>query len=161
MSPSPADGFPVVVAFDGSAPARAAIGAAVTLFGDRGLIVVTVWEPGLARVTQMQPDPMTYTYIVPSAEVVAAVDRRDQQHAEAVAEAGARLARELGATAEALAVADAGEVAEAICEIADQRAAVAVVVGSRGLAGVKARLFGSTSRRLLHESPRPVLVVRD
>jgi nucleotide-binding universal stress UspA family protein len=34
-------------------------------------------------------------------------------------------------------------------------------VGSRGLGAVKARLLGSTTRRLLHESHRPVLVVRN
>ena len=33
------------------------------------------------------------------------------------------------------------------------------MIGSRGLGGVRS-LFGSTSRTLLHESDRPVLVVR-
>jgi nucleotide-binding universal stress UspA family protein len=34
-----------------------------------------------------------------------------------------------------------------------------LVIGSRGLGGVKA-LFGSTSRSLLQETDRPVLVVK-
>jgi nucleotide-binding universal stress UspA family protein len=34
------------------------------------------------------------------------------------------------------------------------------VVGSRGLGGIKARVLGSTSRKLLHDTHRPVLVVR-
>jgi nucleotide-binding universal stress UspA family protein len=35
-----------------------------------------------------------------------------------------------------------------------------MVVGSRGLGGIKARLLGSTSRKLLQHTRRPVLVVR-
>jgi Universal stress protein family len=42
------DERPVLVAYDGSAESRAAVRSAVTLFPGRRLIVVTVWEPGLA-----------------------------------------------------------------------------------------------------------------
>ena len=77
-----------------------------------------------------------------------------------MAEAGARLARELGATAEALSVPDAVNVADTLIAIAEERDARAIVVGSRGLGGIKARVLGSTSRKLLHDTHRPVLVVR-
>ena len=46
---------PVVLAYDGSAEAQAALREAVALFGHRPLIVASVWEPGLAMVTMMPP----------------------------------------------------------------------------------------------------------
>jgi nucleotide-binding universal stress UspA family protein len=73
---------------------------------------------------------------------------------------GARLARGLGATADALPVPDEANVADTVVQIAEQRDACAVVVGSRGLGGFKRHLLGSTSQRLLRDAQRPVLVVR-
>jgi nucleotide-binding universal stress UspA family protein len=77
-----------------------------------------------------------------------------------VAQDGARLARELGATAEALSVPDSANIAATLIEIAEERDARAIVVGSRGLGAIQARMLGSTSRKLLHDTHRPVLVVR-
>ena len=96
----------------------------------------------------------------PDPEEVAAIDHAQSGHAGEVAQAGARLARELGATAEALSVPDSANVAGTLIAIAEERDARAIVVGSRGLGGIKARVLGSTSRRLLHDTHRPVLVVR-
>jgi len=70
------------------------------------------------------------------------------------------LVRELGGIGEALPVPDSVNVADAVNAVADQRDAAALVVGSRGLGAVKSRFLGSTSRRLLDESRRPVLIVR-
>jgi nucleotide-binding universal stress UspA family protein len=47
-----------------------------------------------------------------------------------------------------------------IAAIADRVDACAIVVGSRGLGGVRSRLFGSTSRDVLQRTDRPVLVVK-
>jgi nucleotide-binding universal stress UspA family protein len=155
-----ADVRPVLLAYDASAEAQAALREAVALFGQRLLIVASVWEPGLAAVT-MTPSAgeMGMGYMPDPAEA-AALDRAVSDRAAEVAEAGARLARELGATAEALSVPDSADVARTLIEIAEERDARAIVVGSRGLGGIKARVLGSTSRKLLHDTHRPVLVVR-
>jgi nucleotide-binding universal stress UspA family protein len=153
------DERPVVVAFDGSDAAGAAVRAAATLFADRTLLVVSVWEPGLAFAVAPMHDISGAVYMAPSPDQVAAIDRVQRDHAVDVAEAGARLAREAGATAEAVAVSDELAVAETIVSVAEQRDAGAVVIGSRGLGGVKA-MFGSTSRSLLQHADRPVLVVK-
>jgi nucleotide-binding universal stress UspA family protein len=71
------------------------------------------------------------------------------------------LAKSLGLQAEALAVADVGHVADAIVELARERDVAAIVVGSRGLSGLRARLEGSTSNAILKHSPCPVLTVHD
>jgi nucleotide-binding universal stress UspA family protein len=151
---------PVIVAYDASEEAQTALREAVALFGQRPLIVASVWEPGLASVT-MTPSAgeMGMGYMPDPAEA-AALDRAVSDRAAEVAEAGACLARELGATAEALSVPDSADVARTLIEIAEERDARAIVVGSRGLGGIKARVLGSTSRKLLHDTHRPVLVVR-
>lgn len=151
---------PVFVAFDGSPEARRAVTAAVELFPGRPLVVISVWEPGLAMVTtQGYPDVMGTTVPPPTIEEIETIDRVQQEHADGTAETGAQLARELGATAEALAVPDSVDVARTIEAEAEARGAAALVVGSRGLGAVKSRLMGSTSRSLLKESHRPVVVV--
>jgi nucleotide-binding universal stress UspA family protein len=154
------DERPVVIAYDGSHEAQAAVRAAATLFADRPLLVVSVWEPGLALTMASLQDPTGVAYMPPTAAETEAIDTAQSHHATAAAEDGARLARELGATAEPISVADEAKVADTIVALADERDASAVIVGSRGLGGVKSRLLGSTSRDLLHRTQRPVLVVK-
>jgi len=151
---------PAVVAYDGSAEARAAIEAAVGLFGRRPLIVVSVWEPGLAQAMAPLRDPTGMGYMAATPGESAAIDELQREHAVGAAEEGARLARDLGATAEGLSVADAADIAETLAAIADEHDASALVIGSRGLGKVKSSVFGSTSRELLRRTNRPVLVVR-
>src|SRR3954471_17528288 len=102
------DARPVVVSFDGSPESRAALRAATDLFGERLLLLVCVWEPGLAMAVQSAPDTLGYAYPLPDPEQMARVDDSQRDHADAIAEAGARFARERGATAEPLAVPDGG-----------------------------------------------------
>jgi nucleotide-binding universal stress UspA family protein len=154
------DARPAVVAFDGSAEARAAITSAVALFPGRRLVVVSVWEPGLALALAPTRDMTGVGYPPPSAAEVAALDDAQKNHAVEVADAGVALARELGATAEANPVADEAHVADTLAAVAERVDACAIVVGSRGLGGVRSRLFGSTSREVLQRSERPVLVVK-
>jgi nucleotide-binding universal stress UspA family protein len=154
------DTRPALVAFDGSPESQAAVRAAASLFRDRLVLVVSIWEPGLAMAAMSSPDATGLGYPPPTPEQIQAVDRAQREHATSVAVAGAQMVNELGGTAEALPVAESLNVADAVIEIADARDAAAVVVGSRGLGAVKSRLLGSTSRRVLHETHRPVLVVR-
>jgi len=155
------DERPVVVAFDGSPESEAAVRAAATLFAGRRLVVVSVWEPGLAMAMASPPDQLSgLAYVPPNPDAMATMDRAQRHHAEQTAAAGAQIARDLGATVDAQPVADEMDVGETIATVAERSDAAAVVVGSRGLGRVKARLLGSTSQGLLHRTARPVLVVR-
>lgn len=151
------DDAPILIAYDGSAHARAAIAAAARLFPARSAIVVSGWRSieatvpatliavptGVARGAQVKIDAET--------EAVA-LDR---------AEEGAALARELGLRSEAVALKAGGAMWRAIMTSADTHDAAAVVVGSRGLSGMKSAFLGSVSTGLVHHCRRPVVVIRE
>jgi nucleotide-binding universal stress UspA family protein len=151
------DDRPVLVAYDGSDESVAALRNAVTLFPLRTVIVVSVWEPGLARA---MAGISGIALRSPGAEMMADATRVERDHAADAADAGAALARELGATVEPIAITHQADVAAAIASEADRHDACAISVGSRGLGRVKAPLLGSTSQALLRHTSRPVLVVR-
>jgi nucleotide-binding universal stress UspA family protein len=149
----------VLIAYDGSRAARHAVVAAAKILGSRRVLILTVWEEGLAYAgPTMPPDGMT---ISPGVEPALAleVDRAVHEHAERVSREGADLAKSVGLDPQAVAVPDEGNVPRTILKVADERQAVAIVVGSRGLGGLRARLEGSTSKGLLKHATCPVVVV--
>jgi nucleotide-binding universal stress UspA family protein len=151
---------PVLIAYDGSDTARRAVHDAAELFGSRQALVMTVWEPGLAyKVIAPGPVDLGPEPVDPAA--AQEVDDASKAHANRVAEEGAELAKSLGLRAEALSVADETNVADAIVELARKRGVAAVVVGSRGLSGLRARLEGSTSNAVAKHASCPVLLVHD
>jgi nucleotide-binding universal stress UspA family protein len=152
---------PILIAYDGSAPARAAVRQAGALFAPRRAIVLTVWEPGLAEF-MLVPDPagMGSTMLPYDPKVAREVERASEDHARDIAGDGVALAREAGLDAEPLAVEDVTEASDAIVAQAEEHDAAAIVIGSRGLRGLKSKLLGSTSADVLHRTSRPVVVVR-
>jgi nucleotide-binding universal stress UspA family protein len=152
---------PILIAYDGSAAARAAVAQAAVLFAPRQAVILTVWEPGLSEF-MLAPDPtgMGTTMLPYDPAVVREVDRASEDHAQALAHDGEALARAAGLDAQALAVRDVSDPAAAIVAEAQAREASAIVIGSRGLRGLKSRLLGSTSSAVLGKSDRPVIVVR-
>jgi nucleotide-binding universal stress UspA family protein len=149
---------PVLVAYDGSDTAGRAIREAAKLFGARQVLVVTVWEPALAYETQI---PVAGLEMPPPIDIEGAHEIEEELHERArrTAQAGAELAQSVGLQAKGLAIADKVHVAETIIEVARKRGVAAIVVGSRGLKGLRARLEGSTSKAVLQDAPCPVLVV--
>jgi len=87
------------------------------------------------------------------------LDRAAAEDAGAVAHGGVRLAREAGLEAEADTVKAPGPVWKAIVEIADRRHAATIVMGSRGLTGLRSMLLGSVSSAIVHHAHQPTLVV--
>jgi nucleotide-binding universal stress UspA family protein len=151
---------PVVIAFDGSAAARAAMRHAADLFPGRQAIVATVWEPGLATMSAVPADSMGRVGYLPDPETVKLVDDAEQGHATRVAQQGAELARSLGLPAEPHVVADDLDVGDTLIALADDRNAAGIVVGSHGISGLRSHLVGSVARKLIQHSGRPVVVVR-
>jgi nucleotide-binding universal stress UspA family protein len=58
-------------------------------------------------------------------------------------------------------VSRAGDPAEVLADVAAEKSARLIIVGDRGLTGVKRFLLGSVSHKLSHHAPCSVLIVRD
>jgi nucleotide-binding universal stress UspA family protein len=150
----------VILAYDGSPAAREAVTAAGKLFKGCRVLVVTVWEAGLmymAPPAPMEGNMMMTQPVDPELAHHVDVSLRDQ--ADQMARDGAEMAGSLGLEAQPLSLSDERDVARTLIELARDQGAAAIVVGSRGLGGIRARLEGSTSKALLAHAPCPVLVV--
>ena len=124
----------IVVATDGSEGAGAALELAAQIAGETGAELCCVSVDDSLDTTGIDPAP------------------------EQRARAGAQLARESGLQAEA--VAKVGPAVERIIEVADERDADLIVVGSRGHGAIVGTVLGSVSMGLVRKSRRPVLVVK-
>lgn len=146
---------PIVVAYDGSDGARAAIDRCAELVSPRPVIVISVWS-SLASAARagMVAVPADVAH-----EACEKLDRGAEQRAAALAEEGAERLRQLGMEATAIAVCGEWNTWTSIVDAAEEHDAALVVVGSRGLSGVKSALLGSVSNAILHHCSRPVLVV--
>jgi nucleotide-binding universal stress UspA family protein len=153
---------PILIAYDGSDAARRAITETAELFPTHPVLVTTVWEAGLAYSSILSPMPEAGLQAVPmDIGEAKKVDQELESRAQRIAEEGAELARSSGLQAEAVAVAGDVDPADAIVELARERHVAAIVVGSRGLTGLRARLEGSTSSGVLKHASHPVVVVHD
>ena len=152
---------PVLIAYDGSEVSRAAVRHAAELFAGRPAVLATVWEAGLTATPIGPADAMGMGTLPQDPRTIEALDRLQRERASTVAADGAELARSVGLVAEAQAVPDEVDVADTLIDIAREQGAAVVVVGSRGISGLRSRLLGSVARKLIEHCDRPVLVIRD
>lgn len=145
----------ILLAYDGSPGAKAAIEAAGRLFPGRDADVVSVWR----SVSATAP---AGSIAVP-AEVIGKayveLDREVRAQAEAQAEEGAEAARDRGLAAKARAVQADGSTWVTLVRLAGDDRPAAVVLGSRGRSGIRSMLLGSVSTGVSQHSAVPVVVV--
>jgi nucleotide-binding universal stress UspA family protein len=148
-----ADG-PLILCYDGSEGASDAIQHAGGLFPGRRALVATAWRsvavPGSLG---MGSEAAPMTNIVELDQAAAARGGR-------LADEGVRIAQGVGLQAEPLAVKALGSIWETIVEIADRHNAATIVMGSRGVTGLRAMFLGSVSSAVVHHADRPTLIVR-
>jgi nucleotide-binding universal stress UspA family protein len=149
-----ADG-PLLLCYDGSADAAHAIERAGELFAGRRALVVMVWHQPLAGL-----GGIAWSGESPSMVDVPELDREAAEKAGRVAAAGVRLAVQAGLVAEPLAVQGSGSVWRTILDLAERNDAAAIVMGSRGLTGLRSMLLGSVSSAVVGHADRPTLVIR-
>ena len=87
------------------------------------------------------------------------LDGETRGRAEGLAEEGAELARRAGFDASPRICQQESSVANAILDEAEEISATAIVMGSRGLTGVKSVLLGSVSHGVIQHADRTVIVV--
>jgi nucleotide-binding universal stress UspA family protein len=144
---NPAPG-PVVFAYDGSELAKLAIEDAGRQLGaGRDAVVLTVWHPfdvGFVPSSGVRFD----------AAQITEVDRAAQQ----TAAEGAALASAAGFNAHGAAV-EATPTWQGIVNVADERDASLIVLGSHGRTGLGSVLIGSVAEAVSAHSRRSVLIV--
>jgi nucleotide-binding universal stress UspA family protein len=148
-----ADG-PLVLCYEGSEDAKHAIEHAGSVLGGRDALVVTVWQPtpALGSSASAGPTDSTSDFVE--------VDRAAADLGERVARDGVRIAQRAGLHAKPVAVEVTGPVWKTILDIADRHDAAIIVMGSRGLTGLRPLLLGSVSSAIVHHADRPTLVIR-
>jgi nucleotide-binding universal stress UspA family protein len=151
---------PIVIAFDGSGAARQAVAVAAKLLQPRRTLVLTVWEGALALAAATPAPYVTSTTMV-DPSLGSRIENELHRHADSVSREGAELARSLGLDAEPSAMVDVRNIADTIVEFAESHDAATIVMGSRGLSGLRARLEGSTSKDVVKRASCPVIVVHD
>ena len=141
----------ILLATDGSGDARLASNTAAALAESTGseLHVICV-GPGLP-LYQLPDYPASF-------EETVKVQRREAQR---VLDEQIEILEESGASVEESHFAEDERPERAILELAEEVGAGLVVVGSRGLSGLKRALMGSVSASVVHHAHCPVLVVRD
>jgi nucleotide-binding universal stress UspA family protein len=150
----------IVIAYDGSATAGAAVRAAGALFPGARADVATMPSDHAVRAG-------TVSVLAPtiSPELVQrTIDEMQSEaraDAERIAREGADLARTHALEAEAALTAEGGTAWSAVLALAHERGADAIVCGTRGRGAFARALLGSTSTGLLHHSDLPLLVVPD
>ena len=145
----------ILIAYDGSADAQAAIDLAGTLMSGESATVLTVWEPFVELMARVGAGSAMAMADVDFEEL----DRASEQQARQQADEGVERAREVGLDANSRVRARRRSIAETILEEADAVGARVIVVGTRGLTGMKSLLLGSVSHALLQHADRPVAVV--
>jgi nucleotide-binding universal stress UspA family protein len=146
---------PVIVAYDGSSHARAAIERAAELLRPRDAVVVCAWRP-------LEVAAAAASIATPKSVALAGargLDAKEQRRAERLAAEGATRADAAGLTAEPRSIVFDGPAWRAIVDCASSFDAVAVVTGSRGRSTALTALLGSTAVGVLQHAGRPVLVV--
>jgi len=143
---------PILIAYDGSDCAAAAIDKVAAEFAPRKVVVLVVSE-------ELDKVPFLGTAGVPvEAETMELLTDAARKGAQAIADKGAERARGLGLEA-TTAIYEGGPVWSAIVEAAEANDAALIALGSRGLSGVKHVVLGSVSGAVAQHSHRSVLIV--
>jgi nucleotide-binding universal stress UspA family protein len=139
---------PTLICYDGSDSARRAIDAAAALLAERRAVVLDVTPP----LTGEEEEAALFTPVIPDDVEVRVRDVRR------LARRGVQLARARGLEAEDRVVV-AAPTWQGIVDVADEIDAGVIVVGSRGLSGVREVFEGSLSHDLMRHAGRPLLIV--
>jgi nucleotide-binding universal stress UspA family protein len=144
----------ILICYDGSEDARAAIEEAGKLLGGKPATVLTVWEPFVEVLART-----TFGFGAATAPDAEGLDEAARKSAEERAQEGAELAGKAGMDAQPRTAVQATTTGRAILSEAHAVGASAIVMGSRGLTGLKSLLLGSVSHEVIQQADRTVVVV--
>jgi nucleotide-binding universal stress UspA family protein len=146
---------PILIAYDGSDGAKAAVSGAGELFSGRRVIVLSVWHSAAAAA----PASLIAIPAGVATRAYEELDNESKRQAAAMAAEGATEATEAGLDAAGVGVLCHRQVWATIVSAADEEDVAAVVVGSRGRSAVASAVLGSVANAVVHHSSRPVVVI--
>ena len=144
----------ILIGYDGSPDAQAAIELAGELFPGKPATVLSVWEP-FVDVMARTGLGLAFT----AGANIDEIDKASEQAARERADEGVERASAAGLKAQPRIGAREATIAEAILEVAEELKARVIVLGTRGLTGLKSVVLGSVSHAVLVHTDRAVLVV--
>jgi len=147
----------ILVCYDGSTDARAAIDRAGLLMAGSDARVLVVWETVLETMTRNGSLGMGFGMIGPFGDDDA--DAATEKAALATATDGAQRAIAAGLTAQPLIARRSDDITAVILRAAGDLDADVIVLGTRGRSEVKSLMLGSVSTAIVHHADRAVLVV--
>lgn len=145
----------LLLAYDGSDDAKAALEHAAGLLPGATARVLSVWEPLMLTILRSGAGGLGVGYTGDSTEI----DDAARTACADCATEGAGLAIAAGLDASPRVAVSEGDLARTILEAAEDLDAGVVVLGTRGLGGVRSFLLGSVSHQVLQHADRPVMVV--
>lgn len=139
----------IVVGYDDSAGAKAALGFATEIAKSQNCSIV------LAHVLEWSP----YSFLTPE-ELAERHKRRGEELERAETALLAPVVAQLKSDGvDVSTVLKYGHIAETLCKIAKDEGATQVVIGRTGHSGLSSRLFGSVAGSLAQAAPVPVTIV--
>lgn len=147
----------ILLCYDGSEDAQAAVDLTAKLFAGQQVTVLSVWEP-YTEIISHEGWGFGFGYAPPPGDVEQ-IDESVRKHATGAADDAVRRLGEAGLTAQARVEAAGGSVPATVLAVAHELGADAIVLGTRGRAGLKSLLLGSVSHGVVQHADRPVMVV--
>jgi nucleotide-binding universal stress UspA family protein len=144
----------VLIGFDGSPDAAVALEVGALLFPDAAASIAHVWAPPFTA----HPSRELLRRAGSVDGLMELLDQQGRARAESITREGVRLARAAGWRATPVSRRSFAAEGLELTRLAEELHPVALIVGARGLSGVRA-VLGSVSDAVVHYSPVPVLVV--
>jgi nucleotide-binding universal stress UspA family protein len=145
----------ILLCYDGSEDAQAAVEHSASLFPHEPVTVLAVWEP-YVEVFSQSGFGLAFA---PPASDMQEIDTAIEDQARATAQDGADRLRQAGMAAEPRIERRQTSIVDTILAVAGKIDAKAIVLGTRGRGGVKSLLLGSVSHAVVQHADRPVVVI--
>jgi nucleotide-binding universal stress UspA family protein len=143
---------PLLICYDGSDAAKAALDAASELFVEHATVVACYWQPLASQRGRLGH---SIRDLVDNPDDI---NEREEHLATVIAEEGAVRVRELGAVAEGIAVQIDGPIEEAILAHALELDVAAIVIGARSRSSLGSLLIGNIANEIVQRATCPVFL---